>query len=134
MSAYTLWIEMDEAKIFKMGTEGSHPEILRRHGVKHHTHSDGKNHKDCEKFFHEIASSLTDATEILLVGPGLAKEHFKKHLENHHHLNLAKRVVGIKSLDIMTDAQILAASREFFKKYDVFGSTSATAAAAAATA
>jgi len=51
---------------------------------------------------------------------GLAKDHFKTHLETHHTAGLAKRIIGMEVVDHPTDNQILAASRKFFKTYDLF--------------
>ncbi len=112
---------MDQAKIFKVSGSEKSNQILHRHEVKHHTSADPGNHKNCEKFFHNIAESIYDASEILLIGPGLAKDHFKSHLERHHHGDLAKKIVGMKTMDLVSDAQLLAYSREFFKQYDVLG-------------
>lgn len=122
MTTYVLWIEMDQAKVFKVSTaEKDGPRVLHRHEFKHHTSRDPKNHKDCEKFFHEIAHDIRDADEILLTGPGLAKGHFNSHLLEHHHEDLAKKVVGMKTLDRMSDGQLLERSRSFFRAYDLMG-------------
>jgi len=121
MKTYIIWIEMDLAKIFKISDNERSRQILRRHEIKHHTNRDPENHKDCEKFFHEIAEAVADASEVLLVGPGLTKEHFRAHLERHHHDTLADKIVGIATMDIVSDAKLLAYSREFFRKYDIFG-------------
>jgi stalled ribosome rescue protein Dom34 len=121
MNTYVVWLETDVAKIFNIQGAGTEKKIIKRHEVKHHTNNDRDNHKDAEKFFHEVANELKDGNEILLVGPGLAKEHFKAHLTRHHHTALAKSVVGTETSDRITDNEILALSRKFFKHYDVFG-------------
>jgi stalled ribosome rescue protein Dom34 len=86
----------------------------------HHRHTDPKKHKDSDKMFHEIATHLNGATEILVMGPGQAKDHIVSHLKNHHHEQLAKKVVGVETVDHPTDNQILDHARRFFKKIDVF--------------
>lgn len=121
MTTYVLFIELNEARLFRIRREGVEQKVLRRHEIKHHTSRDPENHKSGSKFFHELAEAVADAEEILLMGPSLAKEHFKAHLENHHHGTLARKIVGSVTLDILSDAQLLAESREFFKKYDLFG-------------
>lgn len=93
---------------------------LKRHELKHHNTAVDKaqnNHKNLEKFFHEVAQSLDQAHEILLIGPGDAKIHFQKHLEGHHHAGLAGKIVGTETVDHPTDGQIVALARKFFKKH-----------------
>lgn len=121
MITYVLFVELNEARVFRVSREGVEHQVLRRHEIKHHTSRDPVNHKNGSKFFHELAEAVTDADEILLMGPSLAKDHFKAHLEGHHHDSLARKVVGSVTLDLMSDAQLLAESREFFRKYDLFG-------------
>jgi stalled ribosome rescue protein Dom34 len=121
MNTYILWIEMDVAKIFKIQAGPRTSKILKRREIKHHTSRDPENHKDCERFFHDVARALKNADEIYLVGPGLAKEHFKAHLKRHHHSSLALNVVGTETADHISDARILALSRKFFRSYDQFG-------------
>jgi stalled ribosome rescue protein Dom34 len=126
MSAYVVWIDMDLAKVFRIQLGGPSTRLIRRREIKHHTSSDPKNHKDCEKFFHEVAGALRGAEEILLVGPGLAKEHFRAHLDRHHHTDLADRVVGTETSDHLSDARILELSRAFFRKHAIYGAAAAS--------
>jgi len=124
MVTYVVWVDMDHSKIFKIASpRQDRPRLLRRREIKHHTSRDPENHKDCEKFFHEIAHEIRDADEILLTGPSLAKDHFKAHLERHHHEGLARKVVGTRTLERVSNNLILAQSREFFKTYDIYGSS-----------
>lgn len=120
MNTYVLWVEMNEAKIFLVSSKEKDLKVIRRHKILHHTASDPSKHKDCEKFFHEIASYVQNADEILLAGPKLTKEHFLAHLARHHHETLAKKVVGNETLKSMSDARLMAYSRDFFKHYDSF--------------
>jgi hypothetical protein len=50
---------------------------------------------------------------ILIFGPGEAKGELKKRLEKH---KLGGRIVGIETVDKMTDRQIAAKVRKFFPK------------------
>ena len=122
MSAYVIWLDHEHAKLFKMVPGQVDPKVMWRKDVTHHTTTDANNHKEAEKFFHSVTGVLNDAHEILVVGPGLAKDHFKHHLETHHHADLAKRVVGLIAMDHPTDGQILAEARKYFKKNALFAS------------
>ena len=121
MTACILFIDSDHAKLFKLGIDKVETENLKRTEIHHHTASDkDKLHKDGGHFFNDVASKLKGMKEILLVGPGLAKNHFKTHLEKHHHAELAKHIVGLETVDHPTDNQIIAVGRKFFKNYDKF--------------
>ena len=120
MNIYVIWLEMNQAKVFKIGVEGPHLKILKRQEIKHHTNHDPDNHKNMEKQFHNIATLVADADEMLLVGPGLAKMHFKAYLMRHHREKLANAIVGTKTLDHISDSRIIEFSRHFFKIYDLY--------------
>lgn len=123
MKTYALWMDMDQAKVVHLSQEGTKIQVLKRDEMKHHTCHDPENHKNCEKFFHQIAGVISDAKEILLMGPGLAKDHFKKHLGEHHHQGLAKSIVGTLSVEHMSDGQLMNKVHQFFKEYSVFHSS-----------
>jgi hypothetical protein len=50
---------------------------------------------------------------MLIFGPGEAKGELKKRLESN---NLGGRIVGIETVDKMTDRQIAAKVRQYFLK------------------
>jgi stalled ribosome rescue protein Dom34 len=117
MSAAVVWLDHDHAKIFrltpgKMGTET----------LKRASHNDRKDHMKAEeeKYFHELAGKISDAKEILLMGPGTAKKEFMHHLERHHHPSVAKSVIGIETVDHPSENQIMEKARTFFKKFDLY--------------
>jgi len=119
MSSYVLWLDSEHAKIFKFLPGKVEPHTLKRSEPDHHTHAH-KEDQSSEHFFHQVADYLKSATELLIVGPGLAKTHFKTHLEKHHHQQLAQKVLGVESMDHPTDAQIVAAARKSFQAKHLF--------------
>ena len=62
-------------------------------------------------YYDEVIACIGDAESILIFGPGEAKDELKKRLEGHH---LGKRIVGIETVDKMTDNQIAAKIRQHF--------------------
>lgn len=124
MSACVVWIDSENAKVFKITESGVEKKELRGHtvnpiGARHDAHK----HNAEEHFFHEVATAIGNTEELLVFGAGVAKNHFKTHLEKHHHQQLAKHLVGVEPLDHLTDNQILEASRKFFKKFNTFNSS-----------
>ncbi len=122
MSDYVIWLDSEKAQIFALKTSGIERTHLEKKGVDHHTHNKKDHHGDAapEHFFRDLALKLKDAEQLLILGPGLAKNHFRTHLETHHTGGLATRIVGFENSDHPTDNQILAAARKFYKTYDLF--------------
>jgi hypothetical protein len=65
------------------------------------------------KYYDQVISCIRDAESILIFGPGEAKAEIQKRLENE---GLGERVVGIETVDKMTDRQIAARVRQHFPK------------------
>lgn len=119
MANYVVWLDSAEAKIFELHPTEVEEKTLHRTEIKHHHGVDKEHnrHKNNDKFFHQLAGLLTGANEILLVGPGEAKGHFKTHLEQHHHANVGSKIVGSETVDHPTDGQIIALAKKFFKAH-----------------
>lgn len=118
MANYVVSIDLDHAKIFELHPGKVEERTLRRHEIRHHSgvEKEQNNHKNAEKFFGQVAERLANAHEILLVGPGAAKGHFKDHLEKHDR-ELSQKIVGVETIDHPTDNQIVALAKKFFKAH-----------------
>jgi stalled ribosome rescue protein Dom34 len=122
-----VWLDHREARIayFSLGKSGSlevhsrspHLNIHRKAGS-----FDSGHVPDDHQFFDEIADSLVGTNELLIAGPGNAKTAFETYI-NKKHVALAKRVVGIETLDHPTDAELLAHARKAFTAIDQLGVT-----------
>ncbi len=123
MDSVIVWMDSEKATVFKFSASGNDKSAIKNHYHDHHTHSPADGPKQMESFFHEIIEKLKDAHEILLTGPGLAKNHFKTHLETHHHQEVAKKIVGIETSDHPTDNQVLAFGKKFFRNFHLFSGT-----------
>jgi hypothetical protein len=64
-------------------------------------------------YYDAVIASIRDAESILIFGPGEAKGELKKRLERD---KLSGRIVGIETVDKMTDRQISAKVRRYFKE------------------
>lgn len=67
------------------------------------------------EYYKEILRTVSDADRILIFGPGEAKIEVKKEIEKSK--QLAARIKKIESADKMTERQIAAKVRSFFKPY-----------------
>jgi hypothetical protein len=64
-------------------------------------------------YYDAVIASIRNAEYILIFGPGEAKGELKKRLKR---VNLGGRIVGVETVDKMTDRQIAAKVREHFAK------------------
>lgn len=65
-----------------------------------------------KKYYGEVAMLLRGAESVLIFGPGEAKAELKKRLTRQ---KSSARIAGVESADRMTDRQIAAKVRRYFK-------------------
>ena len=63
-------------------------------------------------YYDEVIGCIHDAESILLLGPGEAKDELRKRLEKR---SLGDRVAAVETADKMTDPQVAAKVRHYFK-------------------
>lgn len=115
MAYFALWIDHKHAYVYKFTATDVEETKLESHGHKEH------NQQDDEKFFHEVTAKLNGAEELMVMGPGTAKDQFKHHCEKHNHKNLTKAIVGVQSMDSHpTKAMMMKKANEFFKHFHTF--------------
>jgi len=66
-------------------------------------------------YYEALIACIRDAESILIFGPGEAKGELRKRLKRN---GLGERIVGIETIDRMTDHQVAAKVRLFFKESD----------------
>jgi hypothetical protein len=65
-------------------------------------------------YYEGIISMIRDADSIWIIGPGEAKVELENRLK---HEELGDRIVGIETVDKMTDHQIAAKVRDYYSKF-----------------
>jgi hypothetical protein len=120
-----LWIDHTKAVIFSLSDEGAEIKRISSELKKNVRISGGVQKESAEKhkdkrltghlnnYYDEVLSQIHDAESILIFGPGEAKVELKKRLEN---VELHRHIVGIETVDKMTDNQIVAKVRQRFLK------------------
>jgi stalled ribosome rescue protein Dom34 len=117
-----VWLDHHEAKVFhfnaaEMGELRVMPAKPHVH-LHHHRGSNTDGHaKEDQHYYHNVAMALADASEVLVCGPGLAKNELVKHVENHDPA-WRKKVVGVETVDHPSDNQIIAHARKYFLAAD----------------
>lgn len=108
-----VWMDHSEAHVVMFDRE--HVESQRIRSRSHHKHQ-GKA-EDLGIFFGAVAGALSKTREVLLAGPGMARNEFRDWAGKHHPA-VAKAVVDSVAADHPSDAQLVAMARQYFKKFD----------------
>ena len=121
-----LWIDHKETFVVFVGDDGESTSRIESGMEKHVRFSGGNRPEDgsaddqrgrrftahLNKYYDEVISQIRDAESILLLGPGEAKGELHKRLVSK---GLGGRVVGIETVDKMTDRQMSARVRERYR-------------------
>jgi hypothetical protein len=122
-----IWIDHKEAFVVFIG-EGAEETKRLESGVEKHVRFSGRSasqegsaddQRDRQfaahlgKYYDEVISHVRDAESILLFGPGEAKGELEKRLASK---GLGARIVGVETVDKMTDHQIVAKVRQHYQK------------------
>lgn len=116
-----VWLDHQKATVWQFTSTEAEHKVVHAHGHnKVHnrktTHG-GHAHGADPKFFEEVAAALNGTHEILIIGPGDAKQQFAAHLKAKH-AALGKGIVSVETADHPTDPEVLAYARRHFKALD----------------
>ena len=106
-----VWMDHQEAHVLMFDRE--HVESQRVKSRSHHKHQGKPN--EVAHLYADIAKALEGTHEVLVTGPGKARDEFRDWCKPHHaHVNVVDSVAS----DHPTDAQVVAMARQYFKKFD----------------
>jgi stalled ribosome rescue protein Dom34 len=108
-----VWMDQQEAHVLMFDREHVHAQHIKSRS--HHKHQ-GKA-GDATALFADVAHALSGTHEVLLTGPGLARNQFKDWCTTHHKAT-ADLVVDSIATDHPSDAQLIALAKKYFKKFD----------------
>jgi stalled ribosome rescue protein Dom34 len=108
-----VWMDHSEAHVVMFDRE--HMEAQRIKSRSHHKHQ-GRT-EDNAAFFADIAGALAGTHEVLLTGPGLARNQFRDWCGSHQPA-VAETMVDSVATDHPSDGQLVAMARQYFKKFD----------------
>lgn len=128
-----IWIDKKKARIISlendkevMATIISEVEDFRIHGgsgtkfkggpqdvVQDSKYLEREKHQ-LKAYFKEIASKMKEAKAVVIFGPAQTKDKLHKELRENYK-DLSAKVKAVKAVDSMTDNQIIALVKNFFK-------------------
>ena len=106
---------MDHQEAHVLMFDREHVASQRIKSRAHHKHQ-GKPH-DMAALFADVAQALCGTHEVLLTGPGSARDEFRDWCKTHQ-TELVRNVVDSIPSDHPSDAQVVALARQYFKKFD----------------
>lgn len=119
-----LWIDHRQAVIVVVTDAGEETKRIISNMEKHVRFSSGSSGDGSQEdvrdrqfgnhlnsYYDEVIAVIRDADAIQIFGPGEAKGELEKRLESE---GLQRRIVGVETVDKMTDRQIAAKIREHF--------------------
>ena len=120
-----IWIDHREAIIVFVGDDverttrvqsgaEAHPRYAGRAASQEGSAEDQRDRQfaaHLRRYYDEVIGHLRDTESLLVFGPGEAKHEFEKRLASE---GLGTRVVGVETVDKMTDPQIAAKVRRHF--------------------
>lgn len=119
-----IWMDHEQARIFHVERESFDEQTVRAH--RSHASSSSKkgsgahargNLHEVKAFYDAIAMALSDAQEIVVLGPGTAKLELTKYFHKSAP-RLGAKIVGVETADHPTDGQLVAHVRKYFRAKD----------------
>jgi hypothetical protein len=117
-----VWIDHHEAHVVAFNADDAdettiHPAHPPRH--LHHTAGSaaGTHERGEASYYRSVVEALGDAKEFLVTGPSTAKTEFVSWLRDHAP-KLVDRLCGVETLQSMSEKQLVAEARRFFKRAD----------------
>jgi hypothetical protein len=119
-----VWIDHRKAVIVLVTDEGEETRLIESNMEKHVRFASGSSEdgsaestrdrqfaSHLDGYYDKVIACIRDAESILIFGPGEAKGELDKRLESGE---LKGRIVGIETVDKMSDRQIAAKVRQHF--------------------
>ena len=125
MSAHyhaVLWIDHHQARVIFFNPDAAEEHTLHPPHPPRHLHAkagspSGTHLAGEPAYYQAVAEALAPAHAVLLAGPAAAKLELMEHLRQHAP-QLAARVSRLETMDAVSDAELVAAARRYFKAAD----------------
>jgi stalled ribosome rescue protein Dom34 len=117
-----LWMDHQEGHVLKFNAHSHESEHIRAYEGKEQLHrragtlGDGKAKVHLE-YFPNLANSIDTVDAVFVVGAGIAKREFIHYLESAKP-SIRAKVLGTQSSERISEAQLLALARQWFKPVD----------------
>ena len=114
-----VWIDHLQARVFHLGLSGCdevvlHPHMPTRH-IHHKANSIGSGHvHESWEFLKRVLDAVSDAGEILILGPSGAKVELAKYIRDNDP-QVGNRIVAVEAADHASNPEIVAYAKRHFR-------------------
>jgi stalled ribosome rescue protein Dom34 len=115
-----VWLDHNQAQVVQFDDEHVQTQRVKAH--HHHTRQHGDDARFAKVYFGGVARSLAGVHEVLVVGPGQARDEFRKYCDEHRK-DIARCIVDSQPVDHPSEHQLVALARRYFHKYDLMAGT-----------
>lgn len=117
MKVAVVWIDREHAQLYLLSNDKMERRKFEHHHKENHRHvrDSVEKNKEEQGLFHEVGKAVEGKDQILILGPGVAKHHFRNFLMEQMPM-VAKKVAGVETVDHPSDGQIAAMARKFYEK------------------
>ena len=117
-----VWIDHREARVIHFNADEAEEQTVPAKHTSRHLHSSsgspaGTHDRGDSDYFRSVADAVSDAGAFLVTGPAGAKTEFVTWI-GAHVPQAAKRLAGVETLAQVSDKQLVAEARRFFKGAD----------------
>jgi hypothetical protein len=117
-----VWLDHQQAHVIHFNPTASEADVIKTRSSHTHLHhkagsAGGARSVASPAYLHEVLQAVADAKEILIVGPGSAKLELAKHAGKHDPA-ISDKIVGVETVDHLSDGQVLAYARKYFVRVD----------------
>jgi stalled ribosome rescue protein Dom34 len=114
-----VWLDQAEAHVIHFNRDAAESDVIKTTSQHQKAGVVGNNRaEESTTYMDEVANAIDGSKEILIVGPGMEKLAFIKHLHKNH-AAIADKVVSVETVDHPNDGQLLAYARKYFVKADI---------------
>ena len=117
-----VWIDHHEARVIYFNADDADEKLVHPgHPPRHLHHTSGSpagTHERGEpSYYRGVVDALADARAFLITGPSTAKTEFESWLRSQAP-EMIERLSGVETLPQLTDGQLIAEARRFFRGAD----------------
>jgi stalled ribosome rescue protein Dom34 len=114
-----VWLDQTEAHVIHFTRDDADTEVIKTTSQHQKAGVVGNNRAEPDfSYMDEVIAAITDAKQILVVGPGMEKLAFMRHMTKSHG-DTADKVVSVETVDHPNDGQLLTYARKYFVKADL---------------
>ena len=114
-----VWLDQTEAHVIHFTRDDAETEVIKT--TSQHQKAGVVSNNRAEEdttYMDEVIAALTEAKQILVVGPGQEKLALMRHMTKRH-ADTADKVVSVETVDHPNDGQLLTYARKYFVKSDL---------------